>query len=196
MGHRSQVHNLLGVGLCQHGKAGLTAGHHVLVVTEDVQRLSGQGTGGHMEHAGQQLTGNLVQIGDHQQQALRGGIGGGQSTGGQGAVNGAGSAGLGLHLDDLHGVAEDVLLAVGGPLIHIVSHGAGRSDGVDAGNVGKGVRDPCRGVVGVHRLLFSYYHVLNSSLWGYVPLPRMCGEHQRTSGRFVTFLSYHPSLLL
>ena len=97
--------------------------------------MGGHGTGGHMEHAGHQLTGQLVHIGDHEQQALRSGVGGGQGTGGQRAVDGTGSASLGLHLHHLHGLAKDVLPASSGPLIHIVRHGAGRSDGVNTRNL-------------------------------------------------------------
>ena len=82
----------------QHGETGLTAGVDVGVVAEDVQSLSSNGTGGDVEHGGQQLTGDLVHIGDHQQQTLGGGVGGGQSTGSQRAVDGTGGAGLGLHL--------------------------------------------------------------------------------------------------
>ena len=108
----------------QHGKAGLTAGHDVGMIAEDVQSVGGHGTGGHVEHAGQQLAGDLVHVGDHQQQALRGGVGGGQRAGGQRAVDGTGSAGLRLHLDNLDGGAEDVLLTAGRPLVHIVCHGS------------------------------------------------------------------------
>ena len=159
MGHRSQVHDLLGVGLGQHGKAGLAAGHDVLVIAEDVQGVGGQGTGGHVQDAGQQLAGDLVEVRDHQQQSLRGGVGGGQSAGSQRAVDRTGSAGLGLHLNDLDGVAEDVLLALSGPLIHVVSHRAGRGDGVDAGNLSECIGYPCSCVVGVHGFLFSNNHV-------------------------------------
>ena len=45
MGHGGQVHDLLHITLGQHGKAGLTAGHDVGVVAEDVQRMAGHGTG-------------------------------------------------------------------------------------------------------------------------------------------------------
>ena len=128
VGHGGQVHDLLHVALAQHGKAGLAAGHDVGVVAEDVQRLGGHGTGGHVEHGGQQLAGDLVHVGDHQQQTLRGGVGGGQRAGGQRAVNRTGGAGLGLHLHHLDRRAEDVLQAVGGPLVHEVGHGA--DDGV------------------------------------------------------------------
>ena len=125
------------------------------MVAEDVQRVGGHGTGGHVEHGGQQLAGELVHVGDHQQQALGRGVGGGQGAGGQGAVDGAGGAGLGLHLHDLDGGAEDVLAALGGPLVHIVGHGAGGGDGVDARNLGEGVGHMRGGGVAVHGFEFS-----------------------------------------
>ena len=81
MGHCAQVHDLLGVGLGQHGKAGLAAGHNVGMVAEDVQALGGHGPSGDVEHRGQQLGGDLIHVGDHQQQTLGGGIGGGQGAG-------------------------------------------------------------------------------------------------------------------
>ncbi len=111
MGHRRQVHDLLDIALAQHGEAGLAAGHDVGVVTEDVQRLSGHGTGGHVEHGGQLLGRDLVHIGDHQQQALGSGIRGGQGAGAQRTVDSAGGAGLGLHFHHLDLGAEDVIVA-------------------------------------------------------------------------------------
>ena len=88
--------------------------------------------------AGQQLAGDLVHVGDHQQQALGGGVGGGQGTGGQRAVDGAGGAGLGLHLHHLDLWCRRC--SSGRLALHwstIVGHGAGRRDGVDSGNLGK-----------------------------------------------------------
>ena len=155
MGHGTQVHDLLDVALAQQGEAGLAAGHDVGVVAEDVQRVAGHGTGGHVEHAGQQLAGDLVHVGDHQQQTLRGGVGGGHRAGGQGAVDGAGGAGLGLHLADLHGGAENVFLTGGCPLVDQVCHGRRRGDGVNARHLGKRVADICRRVVSVHGLELS-----------------------------------------
>ena len=125
------------------------------MVTEDVQRLSSNGTGGDVKNCGQQLTGDLVHIGDHQQQTLRSGVSGGQSTGSQRAVDSTGGTGLGLHLDDLDGVAEDVLPTGGRPLIHVVSHGAGRGDGVDASDLGKGIADVGGSGIAVHGFEFS-----------------------------------------
>ena len=158
MCHGGQIHDLLHVALAQHGEAGLTAGHHVGVVAEDVQRLGGHGTGGDVEHAGQLLRCDLVHVGDHQQQTLGRGVGGGQRTCAQRAVDSAGSARLGLHLHHLDLGAEDVLQAVGTPLIHEVRHGAGRGDGVDGCYLGKRIADMRRGVIAIHGLHFSYHN--------------------------------------
>ena len=155
MGHGSQIHNLLGIVLAQHGKAGLTAGHDVGVITEDVQSVRRNGTSGDVEHAGQQLAGDLVHVGDHQQQALRGRVGGGQCTGGQRAVHSTGRAGLGLHLHHLDGGAKDVLLTSGSPLVHQVCHGRGRGNRIDARHFGKRIADVCSRVVTVHGLELS-----------------------------------------
>ena len=59
------------------------------------------------------------------------------------------------HLDDLDGVAEDVLPTGGRPLIHVVSHGAGRGDGVDASDLGKGIADVGGSGIAVHGFEFS-----------------------------------------
>lgn len=48
----AQIHNFLRVGFAQHGKTGLTNGHNVAVVTEDVQGLGSNGTGGNVKTQG------------------------------------------------------------------------------------------------------------------------------------------------
>ena len=125
------------------------------MIAEDIQRMGRDGTRGDMEDGGQQFTGDLIHVRDHQQKTLRSSIGRRQSAGGQRAVNGAGSACLGLHLDDLDAVAEDVLTALRRPLVDIVGHRAGGGDGVDAGYFRKGVADMGGGGVAVHRLEFT-----------------------------------------
>ena len=80
MSHGAQVHNLLHRTLGQHSKTSLSTSHHIAVVTKDTQRMSGNGTCRHMEHAGKQLASNLVHVGDHQQQTLTGSEGGSQGT--------------------------------------------------------------------------------------------------------------------
>ena len=157
--HRGEVHDLLNVGLRQHGEAGLTAGVHVAVVAENAQRVGRDRTGGNVEHAGQKLAGDLVHVGDHQQQALRGGVGGGQRTGVERAVHAAGGAGLGLKLRNLDGGAEHILPTLGRPLIHVVRHGAGRCDGVDCRDFGKCIGHVGGSGIAVHGLKLSYHSI-------------------------------------
>jgi hypothetical protein len=71
------------------------------VVAEDRQRVRGHRARRDVEDGGRQFAGDLEHVGDHQQQALRRGEGGGQRPGLQRAVDRAGGAGLALHLDDL-----------------------------------------------------------------------------------------------
>ena len=145
-----EVHDLLHRRGGQHRESGLARGHHVLMIAEDRQRLRGQRTRRDVEHARQQLARTLVHIGNHQQQALRGGEGGGQRTGLRHAVEGAGSARLGLHLYQPHRLAEHILLAGGRPLVHLLAHGRGGSDGVDTGYIGEMVGNGGTGLVTVH----------------------------------------------
>ncbi len=155
MGHGAEIHDLLHVALAQQGKAAGPAGHHVGMVAEDVQCVSGNRSGGDMKHSGQQFACHLIHVGDHQQQALRGGVGGGQGAGSQGAVDGAGGARLGLHLHHLNLGAEDVFLPSGGPLVHQVCHGGRRGNRIDSRHLGKRVADISSGVITVHGLKFS-----------------------------------------
>ena len=155
MGNRGQIHNFLHAALDQHCEAGLAACHNVAVITEDVQGLGSNGTCRNIEHAGQLLSSDLVHVGDHQQQALRSGEGGGNSTCTQRAVHSAGSAGLRLHLDDLDLVAEDVLLTGCGPLVHRVSHRRRRGNGVDSSHVRVGVCYMSGSGIAIHGLLCS-----------------------------------------
>ncbi len=164
--NRAQIHNLLHVAGAEHCKAGLTASIHVLMVAEDGQGVGSQRTSGNMEHAGEQLACDLIHIGDHQQQALRSGVGSGQGASGQGAVNSASGTSLRLHLNNFNLISEDVLQALGGPLVGDFRHGGGRSDGIDCGNVGKRIGYMRGGVVTVHGFHFSC-HVF-SSLWIYM----------------------------
>ncbi len=160
--HRAQVHDLLRGGGCQQRKAGAAHAHHIAVVAEDGQRVGGQGAGGDMEHARQHFARDFIHIGDHQQQALRRGVGRRQRTGLQRAVYRAGRAALGLHLHHLHGLAEQVLLAVGGPLVHMLRHGRGRRDGENARHLRKCVGYIRGGFVAVHDDSFVFVHNLLS----------------------------------
>ena len=150
MGDQRHVHRFLHAVGGQHGKAGLAAGHDVGMVAEDRQRVIGQRAGGNVEHARQQLAGDLVHVGDHQKQALRGGERAGQRARGKGAVHSAGGAAFGLHLGDADLLAKEVVAALRGPLVGHFGHGGGRRDGVDCGHIAERVCDVADGGIAVH----------------------------------------------
>ena len=111
------------------------------MIAEDGQGVIGQSPGGNVEHAGQQLAGDLIHVGDHQQQALGSGKGGGQRAALKGAVYRAGGAGFRLHFRDLYLLAEQVQPTVCSPVVCNLRHGGGRGDGIDRRYVGKCIRN-------------------------------------------------------
>ena len=157
VGHTGQVHHLLHGAFSQHGKARLERGHHVLMVAEDAEAVRGQCAGADMEHAGQQLAGNLVHVGNHQQQALAGGVGGGEGTRLQRAVHSACGASLRLHLLHHHGLAEDVLTSRSSPFVDMLSHRRRGRNGVDGSHLGKHVRDVSRSFVAITSDQFLFF---------------------------------------
>ena len=151
MRHEAQVHDLLhGVGR-QHGKARLTARHDIRVVAEYAERVRRESPRRNMEDAGEQLARDLVHVGDHEQQALAGGEGGGQRARGKRAVHRAGSARFGLHLGDLQHIAEDVLSALTRPFVAVFRHGRGGRDGVNRRDIRECVCDMRRSGITVDR---------------------------------------------
>ena len=64
----------------KHCEAGLAAAHNIAVVAKDGKGMVREGTGGYVEYSGKLLAGDLVHVGDHQQQALGSGEGGGQGA--------------------------------------------------------------------------------------------------------------------
>jgi hypothetical protein len=83
--------------LAEHGEAGLTAGHDVGMIAEDVQRVCRDGTGGNVEHGRELLACDLVHVGDHQQQALGGGEGGSHCACCKSTVHSTCGTAFGLH---------------------------------------------------------------------------------------------------
>ena len=153
--HSTQIHDFLGVGLSQHSETGLTASVDVGVIAEDIQSVRSHATGGHVEDAGEKLTGDLVHVGDHEEQTLGCGVGGGQRTCVQGAVDSTGGACLGFHLHHVDGGTEDVLESLCRPLVYPVSHGAGRGNRVNAGDFGESIAYRSGCLVTVHGHFFS-----------------------------------------
>ena len=160
VGDRRKVHDLLDVALGEHGEASLAASHDVGVIAEDVECVGGDAAGGDVEHARQALASDLVHVRDHEQQALGRRVGRREGASAKGAMNGTGGTSLRLHLDDVDRGTKDVLDALGGPLVDVVGHRAGRRNRVDARHLGVGVRDPSSSLVAVHRLELTC-HILS-----------------------------------
>ena len=70
MSDRCEVHDFLHGRLAQQCGAGLTAGIDVGMITENVQCMCSHAAGGNVENAGKLLTGNLIDIRDHQKKTL------------------------------------------------------------------------------------------------------------------------------
>ena len=93
--------------------------------------MGAHGTGCHMQHTGQTLTGDAVHGGDHQHQALGGGEAGGQCAGLQCTVASAACAGLRLHFHQADRLIEDILSSLCGPFIRMLRHRRRWRDGVN-----------------------------------------------------------------
>jgi len=144
------VHHFLDAVGGKHRPADLAAGHHVLVVAEDREGGGGQRARGDMEDRRGQLARDLVHVGDHQQEALRGGEGGRQRPGLERAVHGAGSAAFRLHFDDGRNGAPEVWAAFGHPLVSPFTHVGRGGDGIDGGDFRCFIGDVGRGLVAVN----------------------------------------------
>ncbi len=149
VGDEGEVLGLLRVVGAEQGAAGLAAGHDVAVVAEDGEALGGEGARGDVQRDGEEFAGPFVEVGQHEQEALRGGEGGGEGAAEQAAVDRAGHAALGLELHDLRHLAPDVGAAGGGPFVAGLGHRGGRRDRVDGDELAQPVRDGGDGLVGV-----------------------------------------------
>ncbi len=130
---RHVVGFLHGIG-CHHRKTGATGGHHVAVIGKNRQGLRRNRTRGNVKHRGSQLPCNLVHIGQHQQQPLGRGEGGGERAPLQRTMDGSGGARFTLHLNDLRHRAKNIGAALGRPGIRVLPHGGGRGDRINGDN--------------------------------------------------------------
>ena len=162
VGDGGEVHDLLHAVGRQNGEARLAHAHHVAVVAENAERVSREGAGGDVEHRGRLLRRELIHVRDHQQQTLRRRERAGVCAGGNGAVDRAGGAALGLHFHDGNALAEDVSSALRAPLVHALRHRGGRSDRIDDRRLGKGVGNMGGGSVAVHRLARSVVQLVRA----------------------------------
>jgi len=77
------------------------------------------------------LSGDLVQIGNHGQEALRGGEGRGQCAGLQGAVDRTGGPAFQLHLRNLRNGSPEIRMLLRRPLIGPLAHRRGGRNRID-----------------------------------------------------------------
>ena len=131
-------------------------------MAEDAQRVAGNGARRNVEHTGEKFTGDLVHVGDHEQQALRCGEGGGQCAGLERTVHSAGGTALALHFLYQDRFAEHVLAALRRPVVDVFGHRRRRCDGVNGSHFGEHIRDMRRGLVTVtcQKFLFSCHNSL------------------------------------
>ena len=134
MRNKRKVHDFLHGRGSQHGKTGLAAAHDVAVIAKDRQGMRRERTGADMEHAGQELAGDLIHIRDHQQQALRRREGRRKRAGFQRAVDCARSTAFRLHLRDTDFLSEQIFAAVCRPIVSDLRH---RRGGIDRRYIGK-----------------------------------------------------------
>ena len=112
-----EVHHFLDRIRRQQGKARGARRHHVAMVAEDREGMRGHGAGGDVQHRRSQFSGDFEHVGNHQQQALRGGKGGAQRSGLERAMQRTRSAAFALHLHHMGDRAPDVGLHFRRPLV-------------------------------------------------------------------------------
>ncbi len=149
LGDRGHVVSLLDARGVQHGEAGLPHRHHVLVIAVDAQALRSQRARRHVEHHRGELTGDLVHIRNHQQQALAGGESGTQRSALQRAVQRTGCPALRLHFDHCRHGAVDIGSTLRGPFVGQFGHGRTWGDRVNAAQLVQAVGRRCCGFVAV-----------------------------------------------
>ena len=122
---------------CEHRPSGGAASHHVGVIAENRKRVGGQGASRYVHGGRRQFTGDLVHVGNHQQQALRGRKRGAECTGLQRTMQCAGSAAFTLQLFYDGQCAPDILLPFRAPLIGPLGHGRRGGNRIDCNDFGE-----------------------------------------------------------
>ena len=148
-GNGGKVAGLLNRGGAEQGTAAASGGHHIAVITENRQSPGGEGAGGHMDHRGGELTGDFVEVGDHQQQPLRRREGGGKRPRLQGAVHHASHTGFALHLHHGRHRAPEVGSSGRRPAVGPLTHRCGGGDRVDRHHLVEAVGDPGHRLVAI-----------------------------------------------
>ena len=122
MGYSRQIHNLLDAAFGKHGKPGLSGCHDIRMVAEDADGVCANNASTDMKYAWQQLTGDFIHVGNHQQQTLRGRIGSSQRPCLQRTVDSTSRAAFRLHFNDFNSLSEDIFLPLCRPGVNMLSH--------------------------------------------------------------------------
>jgi hypothetical protein len=149
-GEGGHVVGLLNGSAGENGETGRPGGIDVGVVTEDRERVPGDGARRDMEHARLQLAGDLEHVRQHEEQALARGECRRKGATLQGAMDNAGGTSLRLHLDDLGHLPPQVPAAGGRPGVGQLPHRARGRDRIDGDHLSEPVRDARRRLVAVH----------------------------------------------
>ncbi len=191
MRDQCQVHGLLHGVRAEHGPSGGAAEHDVGVIAENRERMRGHRARRDVEGGGREFAGDLVHVGDHQQQSLRGGEGRGERSGLEGAMYRSGCASFTLHLDDVRNASPRVGHGLRGPLVSPLAHRRRRSDGVNGDDFTYPISDMSDGLVGVHGLELALHEIPRSIIStgttrGGPAIDQGCRKEKRMSGRRFT----------
>jgi hypothetical protein len=125
--------------------------HDVGVVAEDRKRV-GRDSARRDVHAKRcELTRNLEEVGEHEQEPLRRGERRGERSRLQRSMDSASRTAFRLHLHHLRNRPPQVRTPIGGPRIGVFAHRGGRGDGVNGDDLAQPVCDVRHGLVGVER---------------------------------------------
>ena len=136
---KSKIHSFLNRRRCKIGKTACTCGHHIGMVTENTQGMSGHRACADMKHRRKMISRYLEHIGKHKQQSLRIGKGSCKGSGRQSAVCGAGSPQLALHLLYAQWLAHVIFSPRHPPFLCGLPHRRHRGDRINSGDIAQRV---------------------------------------------------------
>ena len=140
----------------EHSKSGLTAAHHVRVITKDGQSVISQRTGSHVHNERRKFAGDFVHIRDHQEQALRRCKSCSQRTGLESTVASTCGTCFGLHFLHIRNNAPKVLLFSSRPRIGPFTHRRRRGNRVDNADFIHAVSNRSGRFVTIHHFHFHF----------------------------------------
>jgi len=130
-------------------ETGAARRHHIGMVTKNRQRMRRHGAGGNMKDGRRQFAGNLVHIGNHQQQSLRGGKGRRQRPTLQCTMNGTGGTTFRLQFNDPRNRPPDIGPPLRRPFVRQLAHPGGRGNRINGDYFRNAIRHIGNGLIAV-----------------------------------------------